>query len=147
MANTIYYTSPTYKDANNKTSETVNTSICPTGWRLPYGRNTGNGAASGGFYNLDTAIRNGETLTDAEASNRWRSYPNNFVMPGSLGSSSSPTSRGSYGYYISSTSYDYSYYGRLTYYSLSINQNSVSPDTNISGKYSGHSVRCVKIAN
>ena len=146
MANTIYYTSPTYKDANNKTSETVNTSICPTGWRLPYGRNTGNGAASGGFYNLDTAIRNGETLTNVEASNRWRSYPNNFVMPGSLGSSSSPTYRGSYGYYISSTS-DQNYTGLTAYY-LIINKTGVSPGNGTTlGRDGGYSVRCVKIAN
>ena len=46
LANTNNYTSPT-ATVDGKTSETVGTSICPLGWQLPYGRNTGNGNTPG----------------------------------------------------------------------------------------------------
>ena len=145
MANTIYYNGPTVQ-VDGKTSETVNTSICPTGWRLPYGRNTGNGAASGGFYHLSYIINNGANIATATASNNLRSYPNNFVYAGRY-SSASVSFRGSKGYYWSSTSYGYAnYQGGISAYQFSIGGNSVGVNSTpvIS---SGLSVRCVMIAN
>ena len=129
IANTNDYTGPT--------SETANTSICPSGWRLPYGRDTGNGTASGGFYNLNYKINNDSSVTDATASKNLRAYPNNFVYSGYFVVSSAGN-RGSNGYYWSSTAYssDYAYY-------LGFDSSLVYPGTGYGGKYFGRSVRCV----
>ena len=99
IANTIHYDSPTNTDANGKTSETVNTSICPNGWRLPYGRDSSNGAVSGGFYNLYNMMKN--DITTVNGSN-FRAYPNNYLQSGDIGDSSI-YARGSGGLYLSST--------------------------------------------
>ena len=139
MANTISYTSPTTTDADGKTSETVNTSLCPAGWKLPYGRNTGNGATSGGFSYLDIQLGGtGASQSHNEASNRWRRYPNNFLYSGSF-SPSSAGSRGSGGLYWSSTAR-----GSNGSYVLVLYKPNVSPGTadNI-GKAGGISARCV----
>ena len=136
IANTNDYTGPEVK-VNDKTSETANTSICPSGWRLPYGRDTGNGTASGGFYNLNYKINNDSSVTDATASKNLRAYPNNFVYSGYFNYSSADT-RGSHGSYWSSTAKDSSYA-----YHLSFSSSHVTPGTVISVKYNGYSVRCV----
>lgn len=136
IANTNDYTGPEVK-VNDKTSETANTSICPSGWRLPYGRDTGNGTASGGFYNLNYKINNDSSVTDATASKNLRAYPNNFVYSGVFDTSSA-YSRGSFGYYWSSTAG-----GSIGAYSLSFFSSSVSPGTYNLYKYYGNSVRCV----
>ena len=136
IANTNDYTGPEVK-VNDKTSETANTSICPSGWRLPYGRDTGNGTASGGFYNLNYKINNNSNVTDATASRNLRAYPNNFVYSGRFFNSSA-SNRGSGGYYWSSTAVSSS-----SAYNLYFNSSSVSPGTRSYNKYNGNSVRCV----
>lgn len=136
IANTNDYTGPEVK-VNDKTSETANTSICPSGWRLPYGRDTGNGTASGGFYNLNYKINNDSSVTDATASKNLRAYPNNFVYSGSFNSYSADY-RGSSGYCWSSTANRSS----AAYY-LYFGSSNVAPGTSSSIKYNGLSVRCV----
>ncbi|MBR3253163.1 InlB B-repeat-containing protein [Candidatus Saccharibacteria bacterium] len=138
LANTNDYTGPT-ATVDGKTSETANTSICPSGWQLPYGRSTGNGATSGGFYNLGVALN---AAASTEASSRiWRSYPNNYVYSGYYGSSSA-SSRGSTIYLWTSTAVDYTsaYYASLSYSSVSAGNSPLN-------KFRGGSVRCVKINN
>lgn len=136
IANTNDYTGPEVK-VNDKTSETANTSICPSGWRLPYGRDTGNGTASGGFYNLNYKINNNRNVTDATAGRNLRAYPNNFVYSGYF-LNSSAGGRGSIGRYWSSTA------GNSNYaYGLYFDSSSVYPGTGSNYKYSGRSVRCV----
>ena len=122
--------------------ETVAGDICPVGWHLPYGGNQNGteegqnkGNTSGGFYYLNYILNNGST--DATASNRWRSFPNNFVYSGGWDGSSA-YNRGYYGYYWSSTASDTNY----AYY-LYFNSGSVSPGVYNSNKYYGGSVRCV----
>ena len=144
MANTIYYSGPTATDADGKTSETVNTSLCPAGWRLPYGRSTGNGATSGGFSYLDIQLggtgatsSSSTTPTGADMSKVYRTYPNNFLYSGYFDTSSA-YSRGSYGYYWSSTA-DYNRDSYYLYFGSSI----VYPGTNSYNKYSGYSIRCI----
>ena len=149
MASVIEYTGPTTQ-TEGKTSETANTSLCPSGWRLPYGRNTGNGATAGGFSYLDTQM--GGSGTNATPSTNptgaartiiWRSFPNNFVYSG-LFNFASAQGRGtgsgySVGGYWSSTVVrgDYVYY---TY----LNHDPFSPGTNeVGNKRSGHSIRCI----
>ncbi len=136
MANTIYYSSATATDSDGKTSETVETSICPVGWKLPYGRSSGNGATSGGFYNLNYIINNNSDITDSTASNNLRTYPNNFLYSGNA-SASAVASRGSQGNYWSSTAYDYS-----RSYGLALGSSNVSPSS-LSYKYLGFSIRCL----
>ena len=137
LANTIYYSSPTATDADGKTSETVNTSLCPAGWRLPYGRNTGNGNTPGGFYYLNYKINNDSNVTNSMASNNLRSYPNNFLYSGSA-YDSSVYNRGSYGLYWSSTAYsNYSSYG------VSLGSSDVYPGTDYNYKSYGYSIRCL----
>lgn len=94
-------------------SESANTSICPTGWTLPYGGSTGNGATSGGYYYLGASMgaNNGDGAL-------WRSYPNNYVYMEDVyegASSSSYTTR----------SVDNSGYGLVYYFDV--------------GKYGGYS--------
>ena len=144
MANVKQYTSATSTDDEGKTSETADTSICPKGWRLPYGRSTGNGATSGGFSYLD--IQLGGTGAESSSStdptgatmpNKWRSYPNNFLYSGYF-TTSSADSRGSSGNYWSSTA-------RNNYYSyfLLLNSTYVRPGTDFSNKNLGRSIRCM----
>ena len=148
MANTMVYSDPTNTDSNGKTSETVNTSICPKGWRLPYGNTTDRGNASGGFYYLYYKVNNNTGTTDSSSSNKMRSYPNNFILSG-IASNGSINKRGSDEYssgegrYWSSTakSRSFSYYFRLSTDSVDFS-GSVG-----SYKRFGFSVRCVLISN
>ena len=151
IADTTAYTS-------NNTSVT-NTSICPSGWRLPKGGqitvNTtaefyvlgkslmkdsgGNGiepnqnASNGyGYYDNTPTNIDGDTATKV-----FRKYPNNFVYSGSV-YSGSVNDRGSYGYYWSSTARSsiYAYY-------LNLDSSDVYPGTYILNKYYGWTIRCV----
>lgn len=65
-------------------SETAKTSICPAGWRLPYGNDSGNGNAAGGFYYLNYKINNDSNITDGTATARLRAFPNNYLYSGYL---------------------------------------------------------------
>jgi uncharacterized protein (TIGR02145 family) len=144
MANTTYYYGPAITDSNGKTSDTVNTSICPTGWRLPYGRSTGNGILSKGFSylsasmgGLNTGMDSSSTPTGEAMSNRLRQFPNNFVYSGYF-SNSSASYRGIYGNYRSSTAEAVN-----TAYYLHLRDSNVSPGTGGNYKHYGQSVRCV----
>ena len=79
----------------------------------------------------------GSNQGTTEASNKWRSFPNNFVYSGSWFGSSA-YNRGYYGYYWSSTASGTSYA-----YSLRFGSGDVGPGTDYNGKHSGYSVRCV----
>jgi uncharacterized protein (TIGR02145 family) len=136
MASVKQYTGPTSTDDEGKTSETANTSLCPTGWRLPYGRDTGNGIVAGGFYNLNYKINNDANVTDSAASLKIRSFPNNFLYSGNFGASSA-YGRGSYGVYWSSTAVSSS-----KSYVLGLNSSVVNPGDNSVNKYAGYSIRC-----
>ena len=129
LANTNDYTSRT-ATIDGKTSETAGTSICPAGWKLPYGYTYGNGATSGGFYYLGTQL--GATTSDMASSRVWRSFPINYVYSGSL------TQRGSGGNYLSSTSNTGTSSFIFTFGSASVNLG------NTNSKYKDGSVRCVK---
>ncbi len=138
MANTTNMT-------NSTISESANTSICPKGWRLPYGsiNSTSGDTRNGGFSLLDIEL--GGTGADqqhnAAASNRWRSYPNNFLYSGRHDSSSKAYGRGYEGAYLSSTVNN----NTLSWsYGLFISSQRVIPGswTN-SNKSDGHSVRCL----
>ena len=123
IADTTHYTS-----GNHNT-----TSICPKGWSIPQGNNT-----SAGFAKLDVDMGGtGASQSTAEASNRWRKYPTNFLYSGNF-STSSANNRGSSGYYWSSTAY----YANDSY-SLSLDSTYVYPGTGSNSKYYGRTARCV----
>ncbi|MBR3246260.1 hypothetical protein IKF87_00005, partial [Candidatus Saccharibacteria bacterium] len=79
----------------------------------------------------------GATQSTAEASNRWRSYPNNFVYSGYV-NGSSVSLRNSYGLYWSSSAWDIS-----IAYLLYFRSGYVLPGTSNLGKYFGKMARCV----
>ena len=138
-----------YDGANTQTdgytSETAGTSLCPAGWQLPYGRNTGNGATTKGFSYLD--IQMGGTGTSINAStpgieyrsNMWRSFPNNFIQSGFF-TATSARSRGVTGIYWSSTASGYNYS-----YSFYIDSLNVSPGTSngMVPRSGSTSIRCL----
>ena len=111
----------------NFTYTTVNTSICPAGWHLPFRINLGS------FDYLNTLMGNG---TYSEAMNKWLMFPNNFVLPGRGGNSRSVD-----GYYWGAASMDQ--YGT---YSLNASSSSYSTGTFATAriiKYEPGSIRCV----
>ena len=144
VADTSYYST------NNQSI--TETSICPKGWHLPKGGNNQN-TANNEFLALSEAIigakpadyssqtypyygRN-NTTEGTNASNKLRSFPNNFIYSGYFNDSSA-RSRGSNGFYWSSSVYG-SYYS----YNLNFSSSRVNPGTYSSSKYYGFSVRCL----
>ena len=158
-----YYTwAAAIADLNNlgsNNASVTSTSICPNGWRLPTGGQTtvnttadfyvlgksimkdssGNSIepdqdASGGYGFYGNSVTNaaGKTATAAI-----RSYPNNFLYSGFVGSGS-VLSRGSNGRYWSSTAYS-SY---VAYY-LYLDSSDVCPGTVYNNKYGGWTIRCL----
>ena len=142
IADTAYYNS-------NNTSAT-NTSLCPSGWRLPKGGNNQNTAnneylafsealigAKPANYDTQTYPYYTGTPEGTDASNALRSFPNNFLYSSSFDVSSA-YGMGSYGYYWSSTARNYNYS-----YSLVLSSSSVTPGSYINNKYYGLSIRCI----
>ncbi|MBR3256429.1 InlB B-repeat-containing protein [Candidatus Saccharibacteria bacterium] len=132
MANTTYYSSAT----GTSGSESAGTSICPTNWTLPTGGSTAKGfgilsQSYGGTGGNQTSTGFGGIM-----SNRFRSFPNNFLYSG-IFDGSSPSNRGTYGYYWSRSASD----GRNSY-SLYLYSTTLSPIAN-DPKNDGFSVRCL----
>lgn len=122
-------------------SELADTSICPSGWSLPYGNNSGRGAMKGGFSYLDVQMDGtGNYRYDNEGeeivSNVWRRFPNNFVYSGGWYENEARY-RGSNGYYWSSTANGNNAYFLGFYYSYD------GAGTDSISKRIGHSVRCL----
>ena len=64
----------------NITSSNVPGDICPSGWHLPTGKTT-----DGDYGILDIALGGtGSYQRTTIATNRWRSYPNNFIYSGAV---------------------------------------------------------------
>ena len=106
--------------------------VCPSGWSLPTGR------SGGEFSALDVAMGGTGTNQDSvEASNRWRTYPKNFVCSGGIlfGGFSDRSLRGSY-WARSATDSPYAS-------KLSIGGGYVNPDTFVMEKNGGSSIRCL----
>ena len=142
----------TYNGTNNQSA--TNTSLCPTGWRLPQGGNKTRIESNddNDFWNLTVDALNGGTnpanydsdahpyyTGTAEAgpvADKLRSYPNNFLYSGNFDTSSARY-RGSNGYYWSSTASS-----SYNSYRLSLTSSSVYPGNNSNTKYNGYSIRC-----
>ena len=112
--------------------------LCPAGWHLPYGNNgtgTKGGNTSGGFYYL--ANRMTATINNTASSNKFRTFPNNFIYAGGW-TGGSASNRGNSGYYWTASAHYNNNALNLTLSSTNIN-----PGNGTSHKYDGNSVRCV----
>ncbi len=132
MANTTYYDSST----GTSGSESAGTSICPTNWTLPT-----SGTTTKDFGTLSRSYDgSGEnqsvTSTGDIMSNRFRSFPNNFLYSGYFNGSSA-NGRGSLGRYWSRSAYNSS----NSYY-LYLSSMDLFPSY-YDDKYDGYSVRCL----
>ena len=147
---------------NNNNQSVMNTSICPTGWRLPTGGQVTVNTTSD-YYLLSKGIMNNlepdqdnsdgygrysDNATNAVGDNAIKAflkYPNNFTSSGLI-DGSTVSYRGVYGYYWSSTAYS-----QGLAYDLLINLNNgyVSPGTSRSqfvsngNKFDGKPIRCL----
>lgn len=108
IANSNVYSYGVYYDwrvATNSSASTgtVSTSICPYGWHMPTGLGTGE------FGDLSEALGGSRSemsgSTGASMSATFRAFPNNFMNSGNKAYNATINSRGSAGYYWSSTSY------------------------------------------
>ena len=158
LANTIRYTGPTATDADGKTSETVNTSLCPRGWKLPRGGNKTREATNDFWALAVVGINNGTnpanydsdnnpyydgTPEGSNMSNKLRAYPNNFLYSGYYytwpSSGESRTSdRGIRSVYWASTTS-----GSFNSYTLNMYSSRLYPGTNTSIKNTGATIRCM----
>ena len=124
-ANTDYF-------ANEDSSNATHTSICPAGWSFPSGGDVANDFAElGNNMNVDNY---GATL-----SAKFRSYPNNYVYSGRA-NGDIIDSRGTFGYYLSSTITDST--GGSIGITL-ISDSSAWLGSGIYPLYSGLAVRCI----
>ena len=132
-----WYSATAGNGTYSKSSGTVAGDICPAGWMLPIGNRT---SANGSFSHLDTSMGGTGSYQQGstEASNRWRSFPNNFVSSGAWWYGSSALNRGNSGRYWSSSAYNTN-----IAYSLIFGGVDVYPGTATDNKYNGDSVRCV----
>lgn len=131
MANTTFYTGDTDSDS-------ADTSICPSGWRLPLGRSRPSADLS--FSKLDYQMGGTGSGQDgangAMQSKKWRSFPNNLLH----------TNHANGAFYWSSS--DYAYGANLAY-GVDIREQNFynaifAPGTNLYSKSNGtFSVRCV----
>lgn len=144
MASTKKYTSG-YIDNDQESSQSnlANTSLCPSGWRMPYGSNAENIPYSGDLASLDQAMGgNGSSNSlnntlNISMSYYWRKFPNNLVYSG-IANGSSIDSRGSEGYLWTTTAFD-----EEKSYGSSINDAYINPGVDSYKKYYGLSVRCL----
>ncbi|MBR3180076.1 hypothetical protein IKF57_00885 [Candidatus Saccharibacteria bacterium] len=133
-------------------NQSVNTSICPSGWHLPKGGDKNNTSNSEFWKLIVTGLNNGTNPANYSSNDRpyytgypegtnvsklVRSYPNNFLYSGYLNGSSFDA-RGSSGFYWSST-----VSGSGTSCSLNFYPSNVHPGTPYNSTYRGFSVRCV----
>ena len=112
--------------------QSITTSICPAGWMLPRKNTT-----ISDYRQLDIDMGGtGAYQSTQIASNRWRMYPNNFLLSGYF-TSSSAYGKGSYGNYWSSIP-DMN----VDVYILNLYSGKVYPGTDSHSKDYGQSIRC-----
>ena len=104
--------------------------LCPKGWYLP----TGYGSSSI-LAKLNSAISTG--LSSSVAAQKWRAYPNNFLLSGQY-KMGIPSSYGESGNYLSST-----VSSSTSVNNLWIQPGQVKHASNGSSKINGQSIRCV----
>ena len=110
--------------------------ICPAGWHLPTG-----GSANSEFVTLDIKLGGTGAFQTGDAgtiqSNKWRSYPNNFIYNGYV-AGSSINYRGSSGNYWSSSAAD-----NTRAHSVGFAGGGIDPSLDLYVKNSGRAARCI----
>ena len=155
-----YYTWPaaiadtSHYNTNNQS--VTNTSICPSGWHLPKGGDKTNEINNEIWALVVTSINSGVTPANynsetkphytgtAEASpiaNSLRAYPNNFVYSGFITQRATISSRGSYGFYWTSTAVSAN--NESNAYVFAISKEEIAPGTDTTMKYYGFPIRCL----
>ena len=119
-------------------SESAGTSLCPSGWQLPYAGVNGSTHTAGSYYDLANQL--GATTSNETSSRIWRSFPNNFILAGYY-NGTNISSSGSAGVYWTTTGPANSSNADLfrMYY------NGVNAGSASWSKYYGQSVRCLVI--
>ena len=131
-----WYTATAGTGTYSQTSGNATGSICPSGWTLPTG---GSGAE---YSALDSAMGGtGGYQSTTEASNRWRSYPINFIYSGYWWGSVT-SDRGLNVDYWSRTANGSVYAMGLDFYSEGVGPG----DGNIEKQY-GLTVRCLSLGS
>ncbi len=142
-----YYSWPAAKanTDNAANSNAASTSLCPSGWRLPTGINSGDfgnlSNSLGGYKdanNVAQTMTSSTTPTGTEISKAFRSFPNNFVYSGYI-KSNSVTNRAQNGHYWSATGGP-DYYRSVTFV---FSSSFVMPGTSSDTPYTGIPIRCV----
>ena len=128
--------------------QTADTSICPSGWRLPQGGQA-LASANNDYYNLIKSLTNEEPnmnqstgngyYSGTNYSNAIRKYPYNFVFSGRW-EGNTASMRGEAGFYWTSTSQNVT--GTDANY-LYLNNAMVRPGNGHSDKYYGDAFRCI----
>ena len=144
MASTKYYTSSYIADGQESSqSNLANTSLCPSGWRLPYGSSAEGNVYHGDIASLDVAMggtgytNSINNVTSVSMSHYWRQFPNNIIYSGDI-NSSSINSRGSYGYLWTTSAFDHD-----KAYGASVGDSYFNPGMDAYNKTYGFAIRCV----
>ena len=121
-----WYTATAGNGTYSTQGNSVQGDICPAGWHLPTGNKNGD------FWNLNRAINNSSTSSDA----KFRKYPNNFLWSGDYNTNAT-TGRGFQGRYWSATPYS-----ETDAYRLGNSSTTLTIDKHYN-KWAGFSVRCI----
>ena len=137
--------------AHSTNNQSISTTICPSGWRLPRAGDKSNeanneswslivkgingGVKPANYGNNATPHYTGSTEGTA-ASKATRAYPNNFVFSGMI--DGTLNYYGKNGYYWTSTVMN-----SMSSYTMNIHMNAVYPGTISAYRYGGRSVRCI----
>lgn len=121
-----WYTATAGNGTYSSQGNSVQGDICPAGWHLPTGNKNGD------FWNLNRAINNSSTSSDA----KFRKYPNNFLWSGDYNTNIT-TGRGTQGRYWSATPSSGS-----NAYRLGNSSTTLTIDKNYN-KWAAFAVRCI----
>ena len=121
-----WYTATAGNGTYSTQGNSVQGDICPAGWHLPTGNKNGD------FWNLNRAINNSSTSSDA----KFRKYPNNFLWSGDYNTNTT-SGRGIQGRYWSATPSSNS-----NAYRLGNSSTTLTVDKNYN-KWAAFAVRCI----
>lgn len=135
MANTTFYRGYNGAAGTDTGSDVANTSICPSGWRLPLGASRNTTDLS--FSKLDNQMGGNGANQGVAQSKVWRSFPNNYLFSG-YARGDGISARGGGGDYWTSSAYTSS---RAFY--LNVNRSYLYPGSNGGYNAEGLTIRCV----
>ena len=135
MANTTFYRGYNGTAGTDTGSDVANTSICPSGWRLPLGASRNTTDLS--FSKLDNQMGGNGANQGVAQSKVWRSFPNNYLFSG-YAKGDGISARGGGGDYWTSSAYS-----SVRAFYLNVNRSYLYPGSYGSYNTEGLTVRCV----